>query len=57
MTVKDDVVEEKLPDNAGRVVQILEPRFLEMPAFATEISKEATEKMAYLSVKSVVKAM
>ena len=57
MTVKDDVVEETLPDNAGRVVQILEPRFLEMPAFATEICKEATEKMAFLSVKSVVKAM
>ena len=57
MTVKDDVVEETLPDNTGRVVQILEPRFLEMPAFATEICKEATEKMAFLSVKSVVKAM
>ena len=57
ITVKDEVEEDTLPDNAGRVVQILEPRFLEMPAFATEICKEATEKMAYLSVKSVVKAM
>ncbi len=57
MTVREDKVEETLPDNAGRTVRILEPRFLEMPAFATEVCMEATEKMAYLSVKTVVKAM
>ena len=56
MTIRDDKVEE-VPDNADRVVKILEPRFLEMPAFATEVCREATEKMAYLSVKAVVKAM
>ena len=57
MTIRDDKVEETLPDNAGRVVSILEPRFLEMPAYATEVCMEATEKMAYLSVKAVMKAM
>jgi len=57
MTVREDKVEETLPDNAGRTVRILEPRFLEMPAYATEVCMEATEKMAYLSVKAVVKAM
>lgn len=57
MTVREDKVEEDLPDNAGRTVRILEPRFLEMPAYATEVCMEATEKMAYLSVKAVVKAM
>ncbi|MBQ8856617.1 MAG: Na/Pi cotransporter family protein [Lachnospiraceae bacterium] len=56
MTIRDDKVEE-LPDNAGRVVKTLEPRFLEMPAYATEVCMEATERMAYLSVKSVMKAM
>ena len=57
LTIRDDKVEEALPDNADKVVKILEPRFLEMPAYATEVCMEATEKMAYLSVKSVVKAM
>lgn len=57
LTIRDDKVEEGLPDNAGRVVSILEPRFLEMPAYATEVCMEASEKMAYLSVKAVVKAM
>ena len=57
MTVREDKVEEALPDNAGRTVRILEPRFLEMPAYATEVCMEATENMAYLSVKAVVKAM
>lgn len=57
LTIRDDKVEEELPDNAGRVVSILEPRFLEMPAYATEVCMEASEKMAYLSVKAVVKAM
>ena len=57
MTVREDKAEEALPDNAGRTVRILEPRFLEMPAYATEVCMEATEKMAYLSVKAVVKAM
>lgn len=56
MTIRDDKVEE-IPDNADRIVKILEPRFLEMPSFATEVCREATEKMAYLSVKAVVKAM
>ena len=56
LTIRDDKTKE-VADNAGRVVSILEPRFLEMPAFATEVCKEATEKMAYLSVKSVVKAI
>ena len=56
LTIRDDKVEE-LPDNAGKVVKILEPRFLEMPAYATEVCMEATEKMSYLSVKSVVNAM
>ena len=56
MTIREDKVEE-LPDNAGRTVKILEPRFLEMPAYATEVCMEATEKMAFLSVKSVVEAM
>ena len=57
MTIREDKTEEALPDNAGRVVKILEPRFLEMPAYATEVCMEATEKMAYISVKAVVKAM
>ncbi len=57
LTIRDDVQEKALPDNQGRVVNILEPRFLEMPAYATEICMEATEKMAYLSVKAVVKAI
>ena len=56
MTIRDDKVKE-IPDNADRIVKILEPRFLEMPSFATEVCREATEKMAYLSVKAVVKAM
>ena len=56
MTIREDKVEE-LPDNAGRKVQTLEPRFLEMPAYATEVCMEATEKMAFLSVKAVLKAM
>ena len=56
MTIRDDKVEE-LPDNAGKTVKILEPRFLEIPAYATEICMEATEKMAFLSVKSVIEAM
>ena len=56
MTIREDKVGE-LPDNAGRTVKILEPRFLEMPAYATEVCMEATEKMAFLSVKSVVEAM
>ncbi len=57
MTIRDDKEEEALPDNAGRMVKTLEPRFLEMPAYATEVCMEATEKMAYLSVKAVLKAM
>ena len=57
MTIKDEKVEEVLPDNAGRVVKILEPRFLEMPAYATEVCMEATEKMAYLSIKTVMQAI
>ncbi len=57
LTIRDDVQEKALPDNQGRVVNILEPRFLEMPAYATEVCMEATEKMAYLSVKAVVKAI
>ena len=56
MTIRDDKVEE-LPDNAGKTVKILEPRFLEIPAYATEICMEATEKMAFLSIKSVIEAM
>ena len=57
MTIRKDAVETITPDNVGRVVNTLEPRFLEMPAYATEVCMEATEKMAYLSVKAVVKAM
>lgn len=57
MTIRDDVEETAIPDNQGRAVSTLEPRFLEMPAYATEVCMEATEKMAYLSVKAVVKAM
>ena len=57
MTIREDAVETITPDNVGRVVNTLEPRFLEMPAYATEVCMEATEKMAYLSVKAVVKAM
>ena len=56
MTIRDDKVEE-LADNAGKTVKILEPRFLEIPAYATEICMEATEKMAFLSIKSVIEAM
>lgn len=56
MTIREDKVEES-PDNVGRTVQTLEPRFLEMPAYATEVCMEATEKMAFLSVKAVLKAM
>ena len=56
MTIRDDKVEE-LPDNADKTVKILEPRFLEIPAYATEICMEATEKMAFLSIKSVIEAM
>lgn len=57
LTIRDDTREVTVPDNQGRTVSILEPRFLEMPAYATEVCMEATEKMAYLSVKAVVKAM
>lgn len=57
MTIREEKVGEALPDNAGRVVKTLEPRFLEMPAYATEVCMEATEKMAFLSVKSVLTAM
>lgn len=55
LTIKDDEkgTEE---ETSEKVVSILEPRFLEMPAYATEICMEATEKMAYLSVKAVMKA-
>ena len=57
VTIRDDVVDTTTPDNVGRVVNTLEPRFLEMPAYATEICMEATEKMSFLSVKAVMKAM
>lgn len=57
MTIRDDKAEESLPDNAGRTVKILEPRFLELPSYATEVCMEATEKMAYLSMKAVLKAV
>ena len=57
MTIRDEAVETTTPDNVGRVVNTLEPRFLEMPAYATEICMEATEKMSFLSVKAVLKAM
>lgn len=56
LTIKDDA-EEPVGAEQHKAVAILEPRFLEMPAYATEICMEATEKMAYLSVKAVVKAM
>ena len=56
LTIKDSKVEE-LPDNADKFVKILEPRFLEMPAYATEVCMEAAEKMSYLSMKAVVKAL
>ena len=56
LTIKDSKVEE-LPDNADKFVKILEPRFLEMPAYATEVCVEAAEKMSYLSMKAVVKAL
>lgn len=56
MTIRDDK-EGVVADNADKVVKILEPRFLEMPAYAAEVCMEATEKMAYLSVKAVLKAM
>ena len=56
ITIRDDKAE-VLPDNAGKTVKILEPRFLEMPAYATEICMEATEKMAFLSIKTVMKAI
>lgn len=57
LTIREDTKEVTVPDNQGRTVSILEPRFLEMPAYATEVCMEATEKMAYLSVKAVVKAI
>lgn len=57
MTIRDDAEGTAAADNQGRAVSTLEPRFLEMPAYATEVCMEATEKMAYLSVKAVVKAM
>lgn len=57
ITIRDDAKEPAAPDNQGRMVSILEPRFLEMPAYATEVCMEATEKMAYLSVKAVVGAI
>lgn len=57
LTIRDDAKEAETPDNEGRVVSTLEPRFLEMPAYATEVCMEATEKMAYLSVKAVMKAI
>ena len=57
MTIRDDVAETTVPDNQGRIVKTLEPRFLEMPAYATEVCMEATAKMAYLSVKAVVEAL
>lgn len=56
LTIRDDA-EKTTADNQGRVVKTLEPRFLEMPAYATEICMEATEKMAFLSVKAVVEAI
>ena len=56
LTIKDSKVEE-LPDNADKFVKILEPRFLEIPAYATEVCMEAAEKMSYLSMKAVVKAL
>lgn len=56
LTIRDDA-EKTVADNQGRVVKTLEPRFLEMPAYATEICMEATEKMAFLSVKAVVEAI
>lgn len=57
LTIKDQKEEDASADSTGRVVQILEPRFLEMPSYATEVCMEATEKMAYLSIKTVVKAI
>ncbi len=56
-TIRDDKEADALETQNGKVVRILEPRFLEMPAYATEVCMETTEKMAYLSVKSVMKAI
>lgn len=57
LTIRDDAKEAAVPDNYGRVVSVLEPRFLEMPAYATEVCKEATDQMAHFSVKAVVVAI
>ncbi len=56
LTIKDDE-ENEISEQPKKAVMTLELRFLEMPAYATEVCMEAAEKMAYLSVKSVVKAM
>lgn len=57
MTIRDDQPAEQAIEKKEKVVRILEPRFLEMPSYATEICYEATTKMAYLSVKAVLKAL
>lgn len=57
MTIRDEQPKELTADGKEKVVRILEPRFLEMPSYATEICYEATTKMAFLGVTAVLKAL
>ncbi len=57
LTIRDDAAEEKAEDIRERGLRVLEPRFLDMPAYATEICLESTLRMAHLSKKSIVKAV
>ena len=54
LTIKEDEVEEKVEDNEFK---LLDPRFLDTPAFAIQQCKELTVKMAELAKKALFNAM
>ena len=54
LTIKEDEVEEKVEDNEFK---LLDPRFLDTPAFAIKQCKELTVKMAGLAREALFHAM
>ena len=54
LTIKDDEVEEKVEDNEFK---LLDPRFLDTPAFAIQQCKELTVKMGELAREALFHAM
>ncbi|MGN0335179.1 MAG: Na/Pi cotransporter family protein [Lachnospiraceae bacterium] len=57
LTIRDDEKTEKASALQKKALRVLDPRFLDMPAYAAEICHESTLRMAHLSKKSIVKAL